>query len=367
MIPGSEAAEMVDDQPVGIGTRADQILSGITGKEREYFPITCRDIPFDSVSIPGQLIQPNGPVKPLLSALRQLGALAESACGDGHAPVTICGPIKPGICRLEGQDSQPVSGLLMATSFLDGPSEIFVDDPGETPWIDLTLDWLKRMGASVTHQDYRHYQVKGGLSYSGFHYTVPGDFSSSAYPMAAALITNCPLTLTGLSQHDVQGDRILLDIAKEMGAKISWKEGDLHIEPGELKGIDIDVNSCIDALPILATLGCYASGTTRLYNGAIARKKESDRISAIARELKKLGAQIEEFEDGLLITQSSLKGATVTSHRDHRIALSLAIAAMGANGPTTIEGTEWIDKSYPTFADDMNAIGAKIELDLVRV
>jgi len=307
------------------------------------------------------------PIKPLLGALRQLGALAESVRGDGYAPVRICGPIHPGICELDGQDSQPVSGLLIATSFLDGPSEIFVDEPGETPWIDLTLDWLKRLGATVTHQNYRHYLVKGGLSYSGFHYTVPGDYSSAAYPMAAALITESPLTLTGLSNEDVQGDRMVFEIAKKMGAKISWKKENLLIEPGKLKGIDIDVNHCIDALPILAVLGCYASGTTRLYNGAIARQKESNRIHSIAMELNKLGAQIVERPDGLIIEQSTLRGAVVNSHRDHRIALSLSVAAMGATGPTTIEGVEWIDKSYPSFARDMNAIGAEIELDLVRV
>lgn len=307
------------------------------------------------------------PIKPLLSALRQLGALSESICGDGFAPIRIKGPIHPGTCKLDGTDSQPVSALLMALSFLEGPSEIEVTNPGETPWIDLTLDWLRRLGAKVHHEEYRRYFVQGGLHYKGFAYTVPGDFSSAAYPLVAALITQSSLTLEGLDPTDIQGDRKILDLILQMGGKLYWDKKTLQIEPSSLCGIEIDINTCIDALPIFAVLGCFAKGTTRLYNGAIARKKESDRILAIATELRKMGGQIEEREDGLLIHQSPLQGATLCSHRDHRIALSLAVAALGAKTPSTIEGIEWIAKSYPTFVKDMQMIGAQFELDLVRV
>lgn len=320
------------------------------------------------VEITGDVsIRKRRPIKPLMQALRQLGALAESANGDGHPPLILRGPIHSGICRLNGEDSQPVSALLMATSFLNHPTEIFVDNPGETPWIDLTLEWLQRMGSTVTHSNYSHYRVSGGLSYSGFHYTVPGDFSSAAFPIAAALLTQSSLSIAGLSRFDIQGDRILLDHLQEMGAKLQWQGDQLEVYPSSLKGIEIDVNACIDALPILAVIGCYAEGETRLYNGAIARFKESDRIHAIATELKKMGANIVEEPDGLVIRHSPLHGAQVSSHRDHRIALSLTVAALGANEPTQIEGANWITKSYPTFLDDMQHAGAKIELDLVRV
>jgi 3-phosphoshikimate 1-carboxyvinyltransferase len=127
------------------------------------------------------------------------------------------------------------------------------------------------------------------------------------------------------------------------------------------------VNGCIDALPILAVIGCYAKGETRLYNGAIARFKESDRIHCIATELKKMGANIAEEPDGLMICHSPLHGAQVSSHCDHRIALSLTVAALGAHEPTLIEGANWVTKSYPTFLQDMQHAGAEIELDLVRI
>ncbi len=312
-------------------------------------------------------IRTRRPIKALLYALRHLGAIAESARGDGHAPILINGPIHPGACRLSGEDSQPVSALLMATSFLDGPSEIFVDNPGETPWIDLTLDWLKRLGGVVENDNYTHYRVKGGLNYSGINYTVPGDFSTAAFPLVAALITQSTLSLEGLDPNDVQGDKILIEILQKMGAKIQWKDNELIVFPSQLIGQKIDINSCIDALPILAVAACFAKGRTLLYNGAIAREKESDRIASIAKELKKMGANIEEREDGLVIEESTLQGASLDGHSDHRIALATAVAALGAKGSSHIQSTTCINKTYPTFIKDFQTCGAVIELDLVRV
>lgn len=313
-------------------------------------------------------IRQRRPIEPLLAALKQLGALADTALGNGFAPLIIKGPIHPGKCCLSGEDSQPVSALLIATSFLDGPSEIFVENPGEKPWIDLTLAWVRRLGGVIEHQNYTHYRVKGGLVYSGFDYTVPADFSTAAFPLGAALLTRSALTLHGLDPQDVQGDKVLIEILQKMGAKISWLGNRLVIEPTEhLVGQSIDLDSCIDALPILAVIGCFAKGTTTLYNGAIARKKESDRIATMAYELKKMGAHIEERPDGLIIQESSLKGAPLFAHQDHRVALSLSVAALSAKGSSVLSGTEGIAKTYPTFIEDFKQIGASIELDSIRV
>jgi len=147
-----------------------------------------------------------------------------------------------------------------------------------------------------------------------------------------------------------------------MGAKfvIDKESKTIRVEKGaSLKGIQLDINDAIDALPILAVIGSFASGKTEIMNGAIARKKESDRISAIACELKKMGAQIEETPDGLTIYSSNLHGAVLSSHNDHRIALSLSIAAMGAKGKGQICDIECIEKTYPNFVIDFQRIGAK--------
>lgn len=312
-------------------------------------------------------IRSRRPIYPLLQAIEQLGGFAASSRGDGFAPVIIKGPIKPGKCRLDGKDSQPVSALLIATSFLKGISEIYVDNPGEKPWIDLTLHWLRKLGAQVEHDNYEHYFVYGGLDFKGFSYSVPGDFSTAAFPLAAALVTHSTLQIEGLDPNDIQGDKILISILQNMGAKITWKNQLLLIEPSSLVGQTIDINTCIDALPILAVIGSFAKGKTTLVNGTIARQKESDRIAAICAELKKMGTKIEERPDGLIVHQSNLHGAPVYSHQDHRIALSLIIAALGAKGATTLLEPEVIAKTYPNFITDFQQIGAHVELDTLRV
>ncbi|MFN0064988.1 MAG: 3-phosphoshikimate 1-carboxyvinyltransferase, partial [Chlamydiales bacterium] len=162
------------------------------------------------------------PIEPLLQALSQLGARVKG--------LTIEGPIYPGTARLDGRDSQPVSALLMACSFLTGKTELFVDNPGETPWIELTLFWVRKLGGVVHHKEYRHYLIEGGLSYPGFSYTVPGDWSAAAFPIAAALISGVELKLEGLDCEDIQGDRKILDVLRQMGAKIKGT----HIYPSEL-------------------------------------------------------------------------------------------------------------------------------------
>lgn len=301
------------------------------------------------------------PVVPLLEGLTQLGAHATAMREAGHAPIAVRGPITPGHVVIDGADSQPVSALLIATSFLPGPSEIEAKNPGEIPWVGLTLHWLERFGIVVENANFTHYKVPGGAKIPPFEFTVPGDFTSAAYSLVAALITGSELTLQGLDYADPQGDKHLIDILREMGGDITMDTvgRSVTVRPSKLEGRAIDVNGVIDALPILAVAACFAEGETELTGAAIARLKESDRIHAIATELKKMGARIEERTDGLHIQKSPLVGAELFSHQDHRIALSLAVAALGATGTSTIEETECIAKSYPTFGEHLKVMGAQ--------
>jgi len=346
------AKDVIDAGNSGLILR---LVGGISGLLPSYTTLTG-----------DRSIRENRPVSPLLDGLKQLGATAESSRLDGRAPIVIKGPIHPGKVTIDGRDSQPVSALLIATSFLNGPSEITALNPGETPWVALTLHWLEKFGGKVDHDNFCHYRVSGNLNIPDFHYTVPGDFSTAAFPIAAALVTGSSLKLTNLDFNDPQGDKHFLQIIQEMGAHIKCSSA-LEILGGSLKGLKMDVNPCIDALPILAVLGCYAQGKTELFGGAIARTKESDRIAAIVCELKKMGAKIEETADGLIVEKSPLKGAELDSHGDHRIALALAVAALGASGPSEIQGTQCISKTYPQFVADFTRIGANFELDTVWV
>lgn len=307
----------------------------------------------------------NRPIQPLLDGLTQLNVFAVSTQGNRSAPIIIKGPLKGGITILDGEDSQPVSGLLIASAFAKKETVIHVKNAGEKPWIDLTLDWFNRLGINYQKQDYSCYTLPGHASYAGFQYTVPGDFSSSAFPLAAALITQSEVTLTNLDMNDIQGDKILFDVLKQMGALFEIDSGNraVRIKPSPtLIGKTINVNNHIDSVPILAVLGCFAKGETVITGAAIARKKESDRLSAITQELKKMGADITEFDDGLIIKQSILKNACVSSINDHRIAMALTIAALSVKGNTTIENIECIDKSYPGFAQALKTLGATIDV-----
>lgn len=299
--------------------------------------------------------QTRRPCQPLLDALQQMGARTSSC--NKYAPITVQGPIYPAKVVMDGQDSQPVSAIMIAAAILVGTTEIHVLSSGEKPWLALTLDWLKRLGVACTEISADCYSIEGKGHLPSFSYRVPGDLSSLAFPVALALVTNSELEIAGVDLDDPQGDKVLLSILENMGAKFVYAEDAICIKgPQKLQGCAIDVNDCIDALPILAVLGCFAEGTTRLYNGAIARKKESDRIATMNKELTKMGAHVEEHWDGLSIKQSVLHGASLDSHRDHRVAMSLAVAAMAANGASELIGSECVKKTYNNFFLELERI-----------
>ncbi len=336
------------------------IDAGNSGQVLRFVGSLAALLPSYTILTGDHSIRHSRPVQPLLSALNQLQGFAVST--NGHAPIIVRGPIKSGHATLTGEDSQPVSGLLITTSFLEGKTTLDVTNPGEKPWVDMTLSWLKRLGGHVEHENHEHYEIAGGLFYKGFEYPVTGDFSSAAFPLVAAIITGSPLTLENVDKDDVQGDKRIVDVLQQMGAKLEWQKNTLKVMPGgTLHGMRIDANEMIDAIPILAVLGCFTKTPLEIVGGAIARKKESDRLHTIASELRKMGAIIEEKDDGLVITPSQLKGAPVFSHHDHRIAMALGVAALGAKGETSIEGVECIAKSYPTFICDFQKVGACLQ------
>jgi len=304
------------------------------------------------------------PMKPLLDGLSQLGVSTTSMRGDGYAPVIIQGPITSGKALIYGEDSQPVSAMLIASAFAEGPIEIDVKNPGEKPWIALTLDWFDRLGISYENHEFKQYRLPGNSRYDGFEYDVPGDFSSAAFPIAAALITQSNITLKNIDMSDSQGDKELIRVFQRMGGIIEIDEHSktIHVKKGSvLTGVQIDINDFVDGITILAVVACFAEGETRIHNAAIAKQKECNRIQCIATELRKMGAAIIETEDGLLIRKSSLKGTRVNSYHDHRMVMSLAVAAMGAEGETCISSVECVSKTFPTFMRDLNALGADIE------
>lgn len=341
----------------------DVINAGNSGQVLRFVAAIAALIPGYSIFTGDHSIRFNRPMQPLLEGLKQLGGFAESSKADGHAPVIIKGRMHPGMALIDGQDSQTVSALLMAAAFLPGETIIEVKNAGEKPWVNLTLNWLERLGIHCTQQNFERYVIPGNASYAGFHYTVPGDFSSAAFPIVAALVTGSEVQLENMDMQDVQGDKALIPVLQQMGANIeidlSAKQLIVKKSP-PLQGRVININDFIDAITILAVLGCYAQGETRIEGAAIAKAKECNRLVAIARELNKMGASIMETTDGLVIKSSSLRGAEVESYHDHRMVMSLAVAAMMAEGITEINEVECVQKSYPEFAQHMKKLGANL-------
>lgn len=303
------------------------------------------------------------PVKPLIAGLNCLGVQSNSLRGDDKAPLILKGPFCNNETFLEGKDSQPVSGLLMTLPFYKNNSVINVVSSGEHPWIDLTLSWLDKFNFPYSNHNYTRYEIKGNQGLDGFKYCVPGDLSSLAYPLVAAVITHSEVVIKGVDLSEPQGDKRLISILQSMGAAIEYdiNKKVIYVLPYKyLNGIKIDVNDCIDCITILAVIGCYAEGTTVISGGSVAREKESNRITIMTNSLIQMGANIKETPDGFIIKKSHLHAATLTSHSDHRVAMSLAIAALAAKGDTVISDIECVQKSYPCFFRDMTRLGTAI-------
>lgn len=308
-------------------------------------------------------IRYNRPIKPLLDGLQALGVFCVTLKNDEYAPVIIKGPMRAGNTCLSGTFAQPVSGMLMAAAFTEGETNIQVINPNETPWIDVTLGWFDRLQIPYLQQNYQHYQICGKVSYSGFTYHVPSDFSSIAFPVIAALLTKSEIIIEQVDWNDVQGDKQVIQILIEMGANIEIDQQHRRLivkKTEKLYGKRIDINNFIDAITILAVVGCFAEGSTELYNAESARNKECDRLAAISAELGKMGAALTVTQDSLIIQNSLLRGTSVESYNDHRIAMSLAIAALAIEGETQINNTACIGKSYQQFTQDLQQLGANI-------
>lgn len=308
-------------------------------------------------------IRHNRPMKPLLDALSQLHVSTKSMQKDLFAPIIVKGPLKSGKVMISGEDSQHVSALLIAAAFSQGPILLKVINPGETPFVDLTLSWFDRLKIPYSRKGFHSFHIPGSTRCECFEYTVPGDWSSAAFPISAALITGSEITITHLDSNDSQGDKELLTVFQKMGALFTIKENSIHVKKTTkpLQGCSVDINKFIDAITILSVVACFAEGETIITNGKSARHKECNRIKCIQEELQKMGADIQETDDGLIIKKSTLHGATLLSHNDHRMALSLAIAALGASSDSIIENITCISKTFPSFLQDFRALGAHIK------
>jgi len=294
------------------------------------------------------------PVEALINALQQLG----SKCYlDEEKNVIVASKIKGGICEIPGNiSSQFISGLLFACPRAKEDTEINITTEIESePYIEITIDVLNKFGIKI-EKNGKKFKIKGNQHYKPQeNFFVEGDFSSAAFFLAGGVI-NGDVEIKNLNLNSKQGDKEILNILKRMNGNIEIRGNSVHASKSNLKGIEIDAKNIPDLVPICAVLGCFADNETKIFNAERLRIKESDRLSAITTELKKMNANIEEKEGGLIIRKSKLKWAEIDPHNDHRIAMACAIAGLNAEGETIIKNKECVNKSYPEFFNDLKKL-----------
>lgn len=281
----------------------------------------------------------------------------------GKLPLTINGQLKSGEYKIKGDiSSQFISGLLFALPILNGNSKVIITTELESkPYVDLTLDILKRFSIDVINKNYKEFIIKGNQKYKAIDYSVEGDFSQAAFWLAAGIL-GADVSCSGLNMDSLQGDKAIIKIIKAMGGSIQIENDKVKALSCKIKSTVIDASQCPDLVPILTVLAALSEGKTEIINAARLRIKECDRLTAIRTELNKLGANIEEKPDGLVILgKENLKGGIVNSWNDHRIAMALAVASIKCTTPVTIEDSLCVRKSYPDFWNDFKKLGGVID------
>ena len=304
------------------------------------------------------------PMGPLVDALVQLGARCAYLGRPGNPPLAVEGPIAGDRAEIPGGvSSQFVSSLLIACTQKRGPTELVVKgELRSRPYVDITLAMLRDFGGEVRESEGRFW-VPGEQPLSRDSFTVPGDYSSAAFPLAAASITGGDVVVRGLAKDSPQGDRAIVQHLETFGAKVSVDSGSVRVRGGDLRGAEIDVRHTPDLFPVLAVVGAVAPGRTVLTGGENLREKESDRISTTTALLRSMGAKVKPLPDGCEIEGGEkLRGATIDTQGDHRILMAAAVAALAASSETMITDDSSFAVSYPGFVRDMLQLGCRIEV-----
>lgn len=302
------------------------------------------------------------PVKTLVDALQQLGVACSS---NGEFPPVLVqgGTLKGGVTELPGDiSSQFVSALLLAAPLAKEPVTIKLTTPLESkPYVLMTLECMEKFGIGVkVAGDLREYEIQP-QHYHPAGYVVEGDWSSASYLLALGAVAG-EVTLTNLNVQSLQGDRVILDFLRQMGASVSIDKNDISIKRAELKAIQADLTDCIDLLPTMAVLAAAADGISEFSGISRARLKESDRVAALKEGLERMGVVIKEAEDTLTINGAVPQSAVIDSKGDHRIAMAFSILG-SIVGDTVIEGAECVSKTYPDFWRVFKNIGGKVKLN----
>lgn len=298
------------------------------------------------------------PISMMIEPLRQLGV--EVRDGGGFLPIQVCGPMQGGEVSVDGSiSSQFLTGLLLSLPMAQSDTTIYVKDLKSLPYVDMTIDTAHRFGVEIAHKDYSEFFIEGFQQYQATDYMIEGDWSGAA-PMLVAGAVVGEVTVNNMSCLSLQADTAIIKALISAGAEVESTNNTVTVRHRNLKAFEFDATHCPDLFPALAALAANCEGISTIYGTERLLHKESNRAVTLAEEYAKAGIEIDIDELNVMrIHGGKIHGCTIDSHGDHRIAMSMAIAALTADSPITIEGAECVAKSYPSFFDDLEQLIAK--------
>ncbi|MDA8516516.1 3-phosphoshikimate 1-carboxyvinyltransferase [Citrobacter sp. Igbk 16] len=299
------------------------------------------------------------PIGHLVDALHQGGANIEYLEQENYPPLRLRGGFDGGQVEVDGSvSSQFLTALLMTAPLAPQDTTIAIKgDLVSKPYIDITLNLMKTFGVDIENQNYQRFVVQGNQQYqSPGAYLVEGDASSASYFLAAGAIKGGTVKVTGIGRHSMQGDIRFADVLEKMGATVTWGDDFIACTRGELNAVDMDMNHIPDAAMTIATAALFAKGTTTLRNIYNWRVKETDRLFAMATELRKVGAEVEEGHDFIRITPPvKLQFADIATYNDHRMAMCFSLVAL-SDTPVTILDPKCTAKTFPDYFEQLARI-----------
>ncbi|MCQ2252480.1 MAG: 3-phosphoshikimate 1-carboxyvinyltransferase [Bacteroidales bacterium] len=291
------------------------------------------------------------PMNSLVAPMAQLGSRIELS-GGSFAPITIHSGIQGGHADIDGSESsQFLTGLLVALPMAANDSVLNVSNLKSLPYVQMTIDIIRKFGGEIINEDFKVFRIKGRQKYTATSYAVEGDWSSAAAHLVAGA-TSGRAVVRGLNPQSLQADMAVLDVLRYCGAGVEVSDDAITITRKELRAFDFDATNCPDLFPVVAALAASCHGTTHLKGVSRLAHKESDRANAIKDEFAKLGIKVELDGDVMSITGGTINGALVSSHKDHRMAMSMAVCALNATSPIEVTDAECVGKSYPRFWED---------------
>lgn len=340
----------------GLHPVTDTLMVGESGLATRLFtPIASLNS--TPICIKGEGTLLHRPMMMMIEPLRRLGV--EVRDGGGHLPIEVKGPIHGGNIEVDGSfSSQFITGLLLALPLAKEDTTLHVRSAVSTPYIDMTIDTAKRFGVEIMHHegDYSEFYIEGGQKYIPADLAIEGDWSGASTMLVAGAISG-RVTVKNLSTLSKQADTAICRALERAGAGIIIEGDSITVTKRRLRSFTFDATNSPDLFPALAALAAAAHGQSTIIGTQRLLHKESDRAETIRQEYEKLGIEVDISEENVMkIRGGEIHPATVFSHNDHRIAMSLAVSALRCKGDVTIENAECVEKSYPTFFEDLESI-----------